>query len=226
MDVSRTGAALISEPDRTLLRKTRLAPAAMWPACVRPAADSGELAAALRFVHSRGVCDSAALRAWCHDDETLQRLLWNMSPLAVWWAAACALHAWRFMPPPPNNCRGSSAALALHAARTDSQGRLQIARDPRCPAGILAEFTHLLLAVPSEAAANPAFRPAALVRLATDPRPEVRRGVALNPACPASALVLLAADAREMVRYAAARNPSADHERRGPATTTRQKRVQ
>ena len=212
MDVSRTGAALISEPDRTLLRKARLAPAAMWPACVRPAADRGELAAALRFVNSRGLCDSATLRAYSNGDKARQRLLWSVPPLAVWWAASCAGHNWRFMPPPPDNCRRSSAALALHAARTDPQGRLQIARDPRCPAGILAEFTHLLLALPSEAAANPAFRPAALVRLATDPRSEVRRGVALNPACPPAALALLAADAYGMVRDAAARNPSA-----GPA---------
>ena len=211
MDISRTGAALISEPDRTLLRKARLAPAAMWPACVRPAADSGELAAALRFVHSRGLCDSATLRAYGNDDKARQRLLWRVPPLAVWWAA-CAGHNWRFMPPPPDNCRRSSAALALHVERTDPAGRLKIASDTRCPSGVLAGFVRLLLDLPGEAAANPAFRPAALVRFATDPRTEVRRGVALNPACPPAALALLAADAYGMVRDAAARNLSA-----GPA---------
>ena len=201
------------KPDQTLLRKARLAPAAMWPACVKPAADRGELATALRFVNSRGLCDSATLRAYSNGDKTRQRLLWRVPPLAVWWAA-CAGHSWRVMPPPPDNCRRSSAALALHVERTDPAGRLKIASDTRCPSGVLAGFAHLLLALPGAAVANPAFRPAALVRLADDPRTEIRRGVALNPACPPAALALLAADAHEMVRGAAARNPSAGPERR------------
>lgn len=104
--------------------------------------------------------------------------------------------------------------LAVYAARTaelrydDAElctligglARLVLARNPDCPAGLLAEIAEGAAAVPFETRGE--------VSTEYWMRVSVRRAIAENPSTPGGALSRLAVDPERCVRLAAAGNPS------------------